>query len=614
MNKWDAQQAVRTNLAFSAFLLGAAILAAHLFFLQFDARASSYYQTKLQERWHSYECPQGKRGNILFSDGSILAGNRKVARVIVEPHLINDTKAVVERLAKYVDEPVEALLEKVEAHEGYGLVLADSVPLETALAIDREGLRGVFTRYHYVRFYPHGDYGAPATVGYAGREPVHRLGLEYTFDEHLSGRDGMVVYRKDADRKRLPGSELSTIERQDGTDLTTHLHSGIQQVCEAELRRATRLNKAQWGCVLVMRPQDGAVLGAATYPAFDPNEYAAGNVGDEFNVLVHRVVEPGSTVKPLLAAYAIERGWLELDQRFICNRALWLDGYEIREAELNHWLGDSRGVTVKDIIVNSSNIGMGRVALALGQERVLASYRAMGFFSQTGIELPAEAEGFEPYYYADSKKALKWPRITLANTGFGQGLAVTPIQLASAYCVIANGGYRIQPGLVEKTPADLAEAVHEGQTLPTGETLVADLFEPISAKEPSVLPLLQQAQSESQQRVLSAATCETITAWLVEVVESGTGKAAKLARCTAAGKTGTAQIPSSRGGYSNGAYTASFVGFFPAFEPHYVILVMFYRPRGEYYGGAVAAPVFKAVGDRITYITELGLSQVNHED
>jgi cell division protein FtsI/penicillin-binding protein 2 len=387
------------------------------------------------------------------------------------------------------------------------------------------------------------------------------------------------------------------------------------------LRQAVAGVSAQWGCVLVLDPHDGEVLGAATAPTFDPNEYARGNIGNEMNVLTQRVFEPGSTAKPVLAAYAVERGWLNPDERFVCNRLLTINSYTIREAEASHVIGDNSGVPISEIVTKSSNIGMARVALSLGQDRVLDSYSGMGFFQRTGIELPVEAKGFRPCWSEEKrlKHKVAWPRITLATSGFGQGLCVTPIQLAAAYCIIANGGYAVRPTLVipEDSGAPVAQEAATPPTPPPGETLVSL----VENAPTGVQRLLSRGEAQAAEmatdqtgrmRVLSQHTCNEVTQWLINVIEKGTGKKAKLGRCVAAGKTGTAQVPSRYGGYLKGAYTASFCGFFPAEAPRYLVLVVIGQPRGKYYGGEVAAPVFKAVGDRISYMDKLLVLEAAH--
>jgi len=600
---WQSAQRQRSLILYGLLAAFAALMALHLYQLQFNPAIVNANLAELKKRWQSYDTPQGKRGNILFRDGTLLAGSQKVARVIVEPTMLpgRDYTGLAQRMAALLGLPSEPLAAKLNAFHGHGLVLADDVPLETAMRITRAGLTGVFVRYYYERFYPHSDLGAAATVGYAGREPTLRLGLEKYWDAQLTGTDGVIDYSRDSHSRRIPASIEAVREAQPGRDLTTTLDSSVQLICETELRAALKQNKAQWGSIIVMQPQDGQVLGLATYPYFDPNAFAQGRIdSSERNVATQQRVEPGSTVKPLLAAMAIDRGWLPADKRFVCNRLLTINGYTVREAELSHVIGGAGGAPLEDIIVNSSNIGMAQVALALGQTNVLSAYKNYGFFSRTGIELPGEARGFEPNYYAQrtSDKPLAWPRITLANTGFGQGMAVTPLQLATAYCTIANGGYRVKPTLMLNPDQPAADSgTPDAPAVPTGEDLLAGLTGVAHAASPT---------QPGREQVLKPQTCQLMSSWMAEVVTRGTGKKAKLEHFRAAGKTGTAQVPGVHGGYKTGAYTASFVGFFPVENPRYVVLVMFGEPRGKYYGGDVSAPVFKAVSDRISYVQFAG--------
>jgi cell division protein FtsI/penicillin-binding protein 2 len=348
-------------------------------------------------------------------------------------------------------------------------------------------------------------------------------------------------------------------------------------------------------------------------------------------VLVHSSLEPGSTIKPLLAAYALDRGWLNEAKRYVCNRYLTVDGYTIREAEASHLVGDSNGVGIEKIIAKSSNIGMAQIAMELGQHRVMEAYESLGFFERSGIELPAEEKGIRPFYYEQkrSRKELRWPRITLANTGFGQGMCVTPVQLASAYCVIANGGYLVQPTLLREigaregepeTPEQNGEEAAPAPQDQPGDAGSAEVM--IGSAKPRAESMLAAYHSpedaelsyDPRPRVLSEHTCSTVTAWLQSAVEDGTGKRAKLSRFKAAGKTGTAQI-AGNGGYQKGAYMASFAGFFPVEQPRYVILVLVINPKtGKYYGGDVAAPVFKSVGDRISFLDQIETLGASHAD
>lgn len=596
--QWKHSDSIRSYIVFSAFLLGAAILAAHLFFLQFNRDHLQRIAAVMELRWSSHEILAGKRGNILFRDGSLLAGNRKVARVVVDPHHAPDVDELSAVLAPRVGKEPSEIARLIREHTQNGVVVAEAVPTETALAIDKLGLGGVVTRYHYERYYPFGEFGAAPTVGYASLERGLCTGLESYFDGQLRGKNGRADFLKDASRHRLPGSVQQTDAPVNGEDLMTTLDPEIQLICEKELRAAVEQRSPDWGCILVMEPDSGEVLGAATYPYFDPNKYVRGEIGAEYNVLVHSIFEPGSTVKPVLAAYALDQGWLNPQKRYVCWRPIRVGSYGITEAEPSHYTGDANGVPISEIIRCSSNVGMAQVALELGESRVMQAYSAMGFFARTGIELPLENRGLAPFHYEQSRhdKQLKWPKITVANTGFGQGLAVTPLQLASAYCIIANGGFRVTPTLV----LDENDETTRGPStpaLPQSEALLAGFTGQAPAPPEVNIPGEQLARI----RVLSEETSDQVKEWLAAVVSDGTGRRADFGLQPAAGKTGTGQIPSPSGGYQKGAYTAAFAGFWPVDQPKYVVLVLLVHPRGsEYYGGAVAAPVFKCVAEQIS--------------
>jgi cell division protein FtsI/penicillin-binding protein 2 len=553
----------------------------------------------MTERWSSYEILSGKRGNILFRDGSLLAGNQKVARVVVDPHLVSDAGELASILAPRLGkEPLE-IARLIREHTGNGVVVAEAVGTDTALEIDKLGLAGVVTRYHYQRFYPFSDFGAAPTIGYISRDGGLTTGLESYFDAELRGRNGRADFLKDASRHRLPGSVRETSTPVNGRDVTTTLDPEIQLICEKELRAAIDQHNPEWGCIIVMEPASGELLGVSTYPNFDPNKYVAGEIGTERNVLVHSIVEPGGTVKPILAAYALDQGWLNPNKRYKCYRPYPIGKYTICEAEPTHYIPDREGAVIREIICHSSNVGMAQIALELGEQRIMQAYSAMGFFAQTGIELPLENSGLAPFHYEQQhhEKQLKWPRITVANTGFGQGLAVTPLQLAGAYCTLVNGGYRVVPTLVVRD-ARAPEAESDGlPELPSNEAILA-------GHTPGGMPagIAQIADLEhGRLRVISAETSELVKEWLAEVVSSGTGKNAAFDLHTVGGKTGTGQIPASDGGYRRGAYTAAFAGFWPVEEPEYVTLVLLVHPRGNaYYGGAVAAPVFRRVAEQIS--------------
>ncbi|MEZ5339101.1 MAG: penicillin-binding protein 2 [bacterium] len=610
-HRWQKLQRVHNRIFFSAFLLGAAYLAAHLYFLQNDPRITGYYSRAVHDRWEGRESPEGRRGDILYRDGSVLATTRRLTRVVLDMQLIREggeeaVEGIVSMLSEYNGGNDIELRRRMLASRSRGLEILSGLPAAAAREIDERDFRGVTTLYYLERYYPCSDSGAPATVGFFSSRREHQLGLEAAWHNELRGVSGSREFMRDGSQNRLPGSLQTVSEEIPGRSLRTTLDPAIQLICEEELQAGMDEHNPDWGVAIVMDPFNGQVLAMSSAPDFDPNDFVAGRMFDEQgrlvsqqNPAVHYLVEPGSTAKPLLAAYAADRGWITESQRFICNQRINIGRYWITEAEATHYIGDSSGVPVADIIRESSNVGMARIAMKLGQERVMEALSSYGLFSRTGVELPLEGSGRRPNSWLDEEQ--KWPTVSLANSGFGQGFSMTPLQLASAYCVIANGGYEVKPTL--KLELEEAEPESGMQLIDAQNERVYDL-------------------DSGQRKVLSEQGCRRAQQWLADVVVSGTGKKAiperymkSLAskrdlksgnpRFLPAGKTGTGQIAAKDGrGYEEHAYLASFAGYFPVKDPQYVIVVMYSHPRrGQYYGGSVAGPVFARIADRISYLS-----------
>lgn len=613
-HRWQTLQRVYNRIFFSAFLLWAAFLAAHIYFLQNDSTTTDYYRQAVQNRWEGREEPEGRRGDILFRDGSVLATTRKLTRVVLDMQQIREggqqaMESVVSMLVEYTDDDEMQLRRRMLASHSRGLEILRNLPAAAASQIDARDFRGVTTLYYFERYYPYAANGAPATIGFFSSKREHQLGLEASWHGELRGQTGEREFMRDGSQNRMPGSLQTLSQEIPGRSLTTTLDPAIQLICEEELEKGMLQHSPDYGVAIVMDPYSGEVLAMSSAPDFDPNDFVAGSFYDEsgelfsqLNPAVNFLVEPGSTAKPLLAAYAVDQGWITDTQKFLCNQKIHIGRYWITEAEAGHYIGSGDGVEIAEIIRASSNVGMARVAMKLGDENVLEAYRAFGLFKPTGIELPLEATGRRPNSWESEEH--EWPQICLANSGFGQGFSMTPLQLASAYCVIANGGYEVRPTLKLR----LGDGEEE-QTTESGMTLVDAKLE------------REYNLDSGQRRVLSEQGCRRAQTWLSNVVVKGTGKQAQPERYIKslkdkrdlssgnprflpAGKTGTGQIASKNGrGYEEHAYLASFAGYFPAKDPQYVIVVMYAHPRsGVIYGGSVAAPVFAGIADRISYL------------
>ena len=566
------------------------------------------YADYRNQAWHRTVQAEARRGRILARDGkTVLAGNIKRARVIIERALLKNPETTAERLSPYLGSSAERLLERITGPDApQSLELADDITPEIAETIDALNLAGVFIRYYQRRYYPFGAGFAPQTIGYFNPKNGLTLGLENTFDDTLQGKEGRTSFEKDGRGRPLPGTVLADTPAVDGEDIVTTLDPEIQQIAEDVLTESMESARAAWGLIGVMDPRDGELLAVASQPAFDPNQYAQhGSRGKEANPLVHYVYEPGSVFKPLVSAVALDRGWLSPDEKFNCTPTFTVGSHRIHEAEHDHNPAGFGLIPIRNIIVHSSNVGMAQVGLKLGQERLDDIFRTLGFYEPAGIELPAEHSGLKPRGWKSASGRYTWPEIAVANAAFGQGIAVTPLQLMRAYAAIANGGYLVRPTLVASgTPQDRSPAA---TISPAGSTIPLEPGETLVGEAPAIEPMADAVgdrENAAGIRILSQSTTAEMRRILQQVVREGTGKRAAVPNFAVGGKTGTGQL-ARNGEYVKGRHNATFIGLLPGAEPRYLILVIIAQPRGKYYASEVAAPAFAQVAMRLAIVKNL---------
>jgi cell division protein FtsI (penicillin-binding protein 3) len=401
-------------------------------------------------------------------------------------------------------------------------------------------------------------------IGFTGVDNEGLEGLERAYDKTLRGVSGWVLAEKDAmGRMVFPGGPGFQYKMpKPGHDIVLTIDEVIQHIAEKELDAALSRSRAKGGVCIVMNPQTGEVLALSVrtngygHPAFNPNEPQRYKPAEWRDRAVTDAYEPGSIFKPFLAAAALEERVIHPLERLDCSAgSIKLADREIKDAHRNGVL------TFTDVIAESSNVGTIKVALRLGKERFFKYITAFGFGRKTGVDLPGEIPGLLRDYRL-------WSAVSIGEVAIGQEIGVTPIQMAAAYCVLANGGTLMKPYIVSEI---------SGRGGAEGEK-----FGP-----------------QPGGRVITEETCAKVDSMLKRVVDIGTGQQAKPAGYTAAGKTGTAQkIDQRTGAYSKKDYVSSFVGFVPTRSPKLVILVMVDTPEGDIYGGTVAAPVFRAVAEQ----------------
>jgi cell division protein FtsI (penicillin-binding protein 3) len=395
------------------------------------------------------------------------------------------------------------------------------------------------------RFYPKRDVAAHV-LGFVGMDNEGMSGVEYASESDIRGEPGRQIIWMDA-RKRRAASRLEKSPLP-GRDIYLTLDETLQHIAERSLEQARRETGSSRAMAILMRPETGEILAMAVAPGFNPNRYDAYPAARWRNRTVTDAYEPGSTFKIIPAAAALEEGVASEEERIDCGRGTIQVG--------DQWIRDHKifdVLTFRDVLEQSSNIGMIRIAQRLGKERLERYVRAFGFGETTGVNLPAESRGL-------LRSASDWGPRTVASIAFGQEIGVTPLQMVSAVNAIAASGYLMRPRLVREVRS------------PEGKILIG--FEP-----------------EPVRKVMSRETAARVRDILVGVVERGTGTRAAIAGYRVAGKTGTAQKAEPGGGYSKTDFIASFAGFVPADRPELTAIVILDSPSGDHSGGR-AAEVF----------------------
>ncbi len=459
---------------------------------------------------------------------------------------VPDEKGQVKRIARGITG--EKYDELVEALESY--------IKQKAVRLDPE----------FPRFYPEGSL-ASNVVGFVGSDQKGRGGIEYQFEERLEGAREQVFVDVDARRRFMPDYDYTKEAGVRGADVILTIDSRIQHLVEKELEDVVEESGAVQAMAVVLDPSSGDILAMAARPSFNPNDF---NEVGEFRRKCRPITdmfEPGSVVKPFIIAGALERGIVTPDREFYCEKGR----YAIKSSSgrtlkiLRDDIHRFEDLTVRDIIIRSSNIGTCKIAAEMGEEAVYEILTRFGFGSVTGVDLPAETAGI-------LRPVRSWSALSMWALPFGQELSTNCLTIATAYAILANRGVRIQPHIVKgyRNPAD---------------------------------GVVSYRELRPSRQILDPGIAETVVDMLVGVTEDpeGTGHDhCRIPGFQVAGKTGTAQVAGPSGKYEKGKRIASWAGFFPADDPRAVIYVMVDRPTKGKYGGEVAGPVFTAIAEGIT--------------
>src|SRR6266850_992837 len=510
-----------------------------------------------------------ERGMILDANNEVLAHNVPVETVVADATHLSDVQATVGLLNTELEIPSQELAEKLNSDRRY-IVIKREVPAARVAALREKlrarNLRGIYFEHDATRIYPNGSMLCHV-IGFTDFDHRGIQGVEASMEEYLHGQDGFrFIEHNRAGQEIVPYRGQERPER-DGYQVHLTVDLSLQNIVENEIDAAMAEYSPQKATIILMRPQTGEILAIANRPNFDLNLRSEAKPEEMKNRAIIDMMEPGSTFKIVSAAAALNERRVRPDSTMFCENGLWnFGGAALHDHRAFSYL------SVRDILVKSSNIGAAKLALSVGEQKFYEYIRRFGFGERTGIELPGEINGL-------IRPPQSWSKISITRIPMGHEIGVTPLQMTVAMAVIANGGKLVTPRIIKSI------STSEGKTI--------SLLSPVELRQ-----------------VISPETAREIGDALRGVVsDSGTAAAAAVPGFTIAGKTGTAQKVDPRGGYEQGKYVVSFAGYLPADHPEFVGLVVLddaHTTKPELnYGGLIAGPIFSRVAEKAAQYLDL---------
>lgn len=554
------------------FVFWVGIIATRLFWLQV-VRHQDFLTRAEHMHLRTFEVAP-RRGILYDRNGNGLAMTVLVDSIFADPQAVDNKPATAHALAALVhadpddnNTTEENILGRLTTGRNFAWI-ARRVSPSVSASVKNLNLKGIYFVKEFQRFYP-GNEIAAQVLGYVGLDDNGLGGLEQKFDAMLHGAPGLKSAAMDARHKVVGSTER---EPQPGRNLALTLDSNIQFIAERALDHAMERTQAAYGTAVVQDVHTGQILALATRPSFNPNQFRHATPALLRNHAVSDVYEPGSTFKLVTYAAALDQHVVTPDSPIDCH------GSQLAIA--GHTLHDDKGehfgvIPVHDALAHSSNVAAAQLAMRLGPQRFYQYVQSFGFGSRSGIELPGETRGLvSPLSRATDT--------SIAYMGMGQGIAVTPVQLATMVSAIANGGVYLPPRILMPNQ-------------PSAQNPSAPTPSPIKPGEEMPTPLPSGAH-----RVMSTMTSAQMRKMMEGVVLFGTGRSAQLNGYSSAGKTGTAQkIDPATHAYSKSLHVASFAGFAPVNNPVVAVAVVLDSPKGAYYGAAVSAPVFSEIAQQV---------------
>ena len=531
-------------------------------------------QEKAIDQWTREIPVVAERGKIFDVNGVILADNDDTYTVFVRKKAVKDLNALTVALSEILGLNYEYVKKRLTETVSSEITVKKQVTKAQINALIAYGFEGVYYSRDNSRIYPYGEF-LTQVLGFTSTDGKGQSGIEQYYDKYLSGIDGEILYETDIVGVEIDGGKASYIPATKGLNLQLTVDYEIQQLCEAAMTEAMEITHAKSAQMLVLDPSSGAIRALSIKPSYNLNEIPRDDLAALFkksrNNIISDVYEPGSTFKILTAAANIEeylngnKNAFSVSHIFNSSRYRYIDGQKVK-CWSNHSNGKHSNLNLQGALNNSCNPIFVDIALALGKETMYKYIELFNYGATTGVDFAGEAQGMILPISAVQN-------VDLARIAFGQTIAVSALQLASATAAAINGGKYYTPYLVEEIYSE--------------DGIIAEKFD-----------------AKYKHRVISERASKMLSEMLEGVVKDGSGKKAYIEGYRVAGKTGTAQ-KYENGIIAAGKYVASFVGYFPADNPKYLALVIIDEPQGEYYGSTVAAPYAKQVFEGIINVKGL---------
>jgi cell division protein FtsI/penicillin-binding protein 2 len=495
------------------------------------------------------------RGQVLDRQGRELARSLDTESFFADPSEIKNVEATANRIAAITGQDRRELARRLndaqQANKKFVWIVR-RVEMPRANKLDALELVGVYSRREPKRYYPN-DSLAAHVLGFVGTDEIGLSGVEQYYNEKIRGESGKVFLEVDRDQRAFESYE---VQPHPGQTVVLTIDQVIQYRTEKALSEAVQRTQAKSGTAIVMDPRTGEILALANAPTFDPNRPPSNSAETRANWALQNIYEPGSTFKVVAFSAAIEKGLVKPEDKIDCQM-----GQITVAGRLIHDHKPFGVLTIADALAQSSNVGAIKLGLLVGNETMYDYMKKLGFGSRTGIDLAGESPGI-------LRSLNRWQPASVGSLAIGQEIGVTPLQMASAYCVLANNGTWVKPHVVRELRSSDGTVTFKAKT--------------------------------ESRTVLRSETTAALRNMLEGVTLRGTAKRAQLEGYTAAGKTGTAQkIDPKTRAYSATKFIGSFVGFAPVSNPAVVIIVVIDEPLGSYHGGEVAAPVFREIAEQI---------------